>query len=163
MPVTPPGAGSAYRADGPRRCYDFKKLPDRQPLRRGVMVVPQRRKPESTPLTMSIDDSDSAAPLIRIAGDLDFTTAAPLRTALDHLLTSRPPAIVLDFGGLLFIDSTGLAVIVHAWRVGHQQGTVIRLRDTPRFLDTILDITGVNGLLARPPRAERQDRPAATA
>lgn len=127
------------------------------------MVLPHRRKPESTPLTMSIDDSDAAAPLVTIAGDLDFTTAAPLRTALDHLLAGRPPTIVLDFGGLLFIDSTGLAVIVHAWREGHQNGTVIRLRDTPRFLDTILDITGVNGLLARQPHEDRNDRSAAPA
>lgn len=125
------------------------------------MVVPQRRKPESTPLTMSIDDSDAAAPAISIAGDLDFTTAAPLRAALDHLLAARPPAIVLDFAGLLFIDSTGLAVIVHGWREGHQNGTVIRLRDTPRFLDTILDITGIAGLLARQPGAAHDDRSAA--
>ncbi|WDZ82496.1 STAS domain-containing protein [Micromonospora cathayae] len=111
---------------------------------------------------MSIDDSDSGAPLVSVAGDLDFTTAAPLRTALDHLLAARPAAIVLDFGGLLFIDSTGLAVIVHAWREGHQQGTAIHLRDTPRFLDTILDITGVNGLLVRPPRADTGDRSASS-
>ncbi|WBB81200.1 STAS domain-containing protein [Micromonospora sp. WMMD882] len=112
---------------------------------------------------MSIDESDALTPLVTVRGDLDFTTAAPLRAALDRLLATRPPAIVLDFGGLLFIDSTGLAVIVHAWREGHQSGTLIRLRDTPRFLDTILDITGVNGLLSRPPRDERHDRPAATA
>ncbi|WP_176738417.1 STAS domain-containing protein [Micromonospora pallida] len=112
---------------------------------------------------MSIDDSDSTAPLVTVAGDLDFTTATPLRTALDHLLTSQPSTIVLDFGGLLFIDSTGLAVIVHAWREGHQNSTVIRLRSTPRFLETILDITGVNGLLARASREDERERPAAPA
>lgn len=126
-------------------------------------MVPHRRKPESTPLTVSIDDSDPLAPLINVAGDLAFTTAAPLRTALDHVLAGRPPAVVLDFGGLLFIDSTGLAVIVHAWREGHQNGTVIRLRSTPRFLATILDITGVAGLLARPPREDGHSRSAASA
>ncbi|MEU4567759.1 STAS domain-containing protein [Micromonospora sp. NPDC023956] len=108
---------------------------------------------------MSIDDTDSAAPLITVAGDLDFTTAPPLRTALDHLLAARPPAVVLDFGGLLFIDSTGLAVIVHAWREGHPNGTVIRLRATPRFLEAILDITGVSGLLARTTREDERERP----
>lgn len=125
--------------------------------------MPHRRKPESTPLTVSVDDSDPEAPLINVAGDLDFTTAAPLRTALEHVLASRPPALVLDFGGLVFIDSTGLAVIVHAWREGHQHGTAIRLRSTPRFLKTILDITGVSGLLTRPPRAESHTHPAASA
>lgn len=110
---------------------------------------------------MSIDDSDPTEALITVAGDLDFTTAAPLRTALDHLLATRPPAIVLDFGGLRFIDSTGLAVIVHAWREGHQHGTAIRLRAVPRFLATILDITGVSGLLSRPAQDD-EDQPNAT-
>ncbi|BCL17088.1 STAS domain-containing protein [Micromonospora sagamiensis] len=112
---------------------------------------------------MSIDDSDSVAPLVTVAGDLDFTTALPLRTALDHLLAARPPTIVLDFGGLLFIDSTGLAVIVHAWREGRQNDTVIRLRAVPRFLETILDITGVSGLLARTTREDECERPTAPA
>ncbi|MFI6820871.1 STAS domain-containing protein [Micromonospora sp. NPDC050187] len=112
---------------------------------------------------MSIDDADSTAPLITVTGDLDFTTATPLRTALDHLLAARPAAVVLDFGGLLFIDSTGLAVIVHAWREGHQNGTVIRLRAIPRFLETILDITGVSGLLARTAREDERELPVAPA
>lgn len=125
-----------------------------------MIAVAHRRKPESTPLAMSIDDSDATAPLVTVAGDLDFTTAAPLRAALDHLLAARPSTIVLDFDGLLFIDSTGLAVIVHTWQQGHQNGTVIRLRAVPRFLATILDLTGVSGLLSRP---AREDEPGQSA
>ena len=62
---------------------------------------------------------------------------------------------MLDFADIRFIDSTGLSVIVHAWREGQQGGTVIRLASTPRFLETILDMTGVTDLLSRPQRIER--------
>ncbi|WFE56290.1 STAS domain-containing protein [Micromonospora sp. WMMD712] len=113
-------------------------------------MAPQGRKPEATPLTMSVDASDPGAPLIRVGGDLAFTTAAPLRHEVDRQLAERPPVLVLDFADLQFIDSTGLSVIVHAWREGQQGGTILRLRSTPRFLATILDMTGVTGLLARP-------------
>ncbi|MFF3852563.1 STAS domain-containing protein [Micromonospora sp. NPDC002575] len=99
---------------------------------------------------MSIDLTDPGAPLIRVGGDLAFTTAAPLRHEVDRQLAERPAVLVLDFADLQFIDSTGLSVIVHAWREGQQSGTVLRLCSTPRFLDTILDMTGVTGLLARP-------------
>lgn len=163
MPVTPLQTDSADRADRAAGCYDFPDLPYGGPLRRGVIAVPQRRKPESTPLTMSIDDSDPAAPVVAVAGDLDFTTAAPLRTALDHILADRPSVVVIDFGGLLFIDSTGLAVIVHAWQEGRQHDTAIQLRATPRFLATILGITGVDGLLARPLREESHHPSASSA
>ncbi|NYF58691.1 STAS domain-containing protein [Micromonospora purpureochromogenes] len=104
---------------------------------------------------MAVDHSDPAAPVISVGGDLAFTTSGPLRAEVDRVLVERPPVLVLDFAGLHFIDSTGLSVIVHAWREGQQVGTAVRLRSTPRFLDTILDMTGVTGLLARPLPAAR--------
>ena len=130
--------------------------------------MPHGRKPEATPLTMSVDRSDPDAPVISVGGDLAFTTAAPVRAEVDRVLAQPPPVLVLDFAGLLFIDSTGLSVIVHAWREGQHTGTFIRLRSTPRFLDTILDMTGVTGLLARPFTGKRGEsgaygRPAASA
>ncbi|GIJ76800.1 anti-anti-sigma factor [Micromonospora phaseoli] len=108
------------------------------------------RRPETTPLSISVDRSDPDEPLIRVGGDLAYTSAAPLRIEIDRLLSTAPTTVVLDFGDLQFIDSTGLSVIVHAWRAGQQNGTSLRLRSIPRFLDTILDMTGVTGLLARP-------------
>ncbi|MFE9960058.1 STAS domain-containing protein [Micromonospora sp. NPDC005299] len=105
-----------------------------------------------------MDRSDPAAPAIRVGGDLAFTTAAPLRTEVERLLSETPRTLVLDFRDLLFIDSTGLSVIVHAWRDGQQGGTVIQLRETPRFLATILDMTGVTGLLSGRQPDDRSER-----
>ncbi|MEU6077139.1 STAS domain-containing protein [Micromonospora sp. NPDC047074] len=99
---------------------------------------------------MTVDRSDPGAPLILVGGDLAYTTAGPLRTGIDRVLADAPPALVLDFADLIFIDSTGLGVIVHAWREGQHGGTALQLRAVPRFLETILDMTGVADLLARP-------------
>ncbi|MFI9638936.1 STAS domain-containing protein [Micromonospora sp. NPDC051925] len=116
---------------------------------------------------MSVDLADPRSPVISVGGELAFTTSGPLRTEVDRVLTTRPPVIVFDFSDLLFIDSTGLSVIVHAWREGQRAGTLIRLRATPRFLTTILDMTGVTGLLARPLPEQyvvaAPERPAASA
>ncbi|KOX07121.1 sulfate transporter [Micromonospora sp. NRRL B-16802] len=98
---------------------------------------------------MSIDQSDPDRPLIRVGGELAYATSAPLRVELDRLLANAPQALVLDFADLDFIDSTGLAVIVHGWRVGQQVDTTLLLRAVPGFLATILEITGVAGLLGR--------------
>lgn len=133
--------------------------------------MPTARKPEATALNISVDHSDPAAPVISVGGDLAFTSSAPLRTEIDRVLATGPAVLVLDFADLLFIDSTGLSVIVHAWREGQQGGTAVRLRATPRFLQTILDMTGVTGLLARPlpdrsaarPEFGHPDRTAASA
>ncbi|MEV6691903.1 STAS domain-containing protein [Micromonospora sp. NPDC051196] len=98
---------------------------------------------------MSVDRSDPDVPVIRVGGDLAYTTASPLRTEIDRELLAGPAALVLDFADLQFIDSTGLSIIVHAWREGLRDGVTLRLRAVPRFLETILDMTGVTGLLAR--------------
>ena len=98
---------------------------------------------------MSVDRSDPDTPVIRVGGDLAYTTASPLRTEIDRELRAGPTALVLDFTDLQFIDSTGLSVIVHAWREGLRDGVTLRLQAVPRFLETILDMTGVTGLLAR--------------
>ncbi|MFC8298414.1 STAS domain-containing protein [Micromonospora orduensis] len=126
------------------------------------MLSPGRRA-EATPLRTSVDLSGPDGPLIRVVGELAYATYAPLRDEVDRVLADAPPTLVLDFGDLHFIDSTGLAVIVHAWREGREVGTTVRLRAVPPFLASILDITGVAGLLNRPTQARAGgQRPAAT-
>ncbi|MFI7205454.1 STAS domain-containing protein [Micromonospora aurantiaca (nom. illeg.)] len=98
-----------------------------------------------------MDRSNPALPVVVVGGDLAYATAGPLRAEIDRLLTARPTTLVFDFGDLQFMDSTGLSVIVHAWREGQHAGTAIELRAVPRFLETILDLTGVTGLLDRSP------------
>nr|WP_229705866.1 STAS domain-containing protein [Micromonospora sonchi] len=104
-----------------------------------------------------------------MGGDLAYLTATPLRAEVDRVLQTGPASLVLDFAELTFIDSTGLGVIVHAWREGQREGVLLRLRSVPRFLTAILDMTGVTGLLARMVGAERSvatepdDQPTATA
>ena len=120
-------------------------------------------RPEATPLVVAVETTDPAAPIVTVRGDLDFETAHALHGEIERQLAARPSVLVLDFAGLRFMDSNGLAVIVRAWQQSSRFGTVLRLRSKPRFLDTILDITGVSSLLARQYRADRPDRPAASA
>lgn len=113
-------------------------------------MLSEGRRLDATPLNMSVDRSDPATPLIHVGGELAYATASPLQAEVDRIVADAPHAIVLDFADLTFIDSTGLAVIVHTWRAGQEIGAVVRLRSVPRFLETILDITGVATLLGRP-------------
>ncbi|WP_307826129.1 STAS domain-containing protein [Micromonospora humida] len=127
--------------------------------------MPPGRKTETAPLTMSVDRSDPGAPVLSVGGELAYATSRPVRVEVDRVLVERPAVVVFDFSGLTFIDSTGLSVIVHAWREGQRVGTLVRLRAVPRFLTTILDMTGITGLLARqlPQRsAPVPQRPAAS-
>ncbi len=103
----------------------------------------------STPLTIVPDVADTANPTLVVEGDLDFSTAPQLWAEVHDLLERVPATLTLDVAGLYFVDSTGLALIVQAWRLCQESGAVLGLRSTPRFLQSILRITGVADLLAR--------------
>ncbi|MEV0728414.1 STAS domain-containing protein [Polymorphospora sp. NPDC050346] len=105
----------------------------------------------ATPLAVRVDVTDPTRPVVTVGGDLDFQTSGVLQDELARLVASEPTLVTVDMAGLRFIDSTGLAVIVHGWRVGHEAGTTLELRGTPPFLAAILEVTGVGDLLARPP------------
>ena len=51
-----------------------------------------------------------------LEGEIDFHFAPVLRTMLQAKLKSRCPALVLDFTGIEFIDSRGIAAIIEYLR-----------------------------------------------
>jgi anti-sigma B factor antagonist len=106
-------------------------------------------EPRTAPLRVTVDASGPAA-VITVGGDLDHPCADTLRDALDDVLRAGPASVTVDVAGLTFIDSSGLAVLVHAWRAGLAAGVPVGLRDEPAFLLTILDFTGIGEILARP-------------
>jgi anti-anti-sigma factor len=55
------------------------------------------------------EEERDGAPVIRLRGELDLSTAEPLREALERAEARRPQAIVVDLTGVTFIDSSGAA------------------------------------------------------
>ncbi|MEV4535479.1 STAS domain-containing protein [Asanoa sp. NPDC049518] len=103
-----------------------------------------RLVPDQVPLVVNVADS-----VVTVRGDLDFPCADILRVALTTALDRGPASLTVDVEQLTFIDSTGLAVLVHAWQRGQELGVPVTLRSVPRFLTSILDITGVGELMTR--------------
>jgi len=54
--------------------------------------------------------------VIAVRGELDLHTAPQLEEAVDAALQSDSPALAIDLSTCEFIDSTGIALIVRAWR-----------------------------------------------
>jgi anti-anti-sigma factor len=114
-----------------------------------------RLVPDPAPLVVDVEAGVHA--VVTVRGDLDFPCAEVLRVATTTALEGSPATLTVDVERLTFIDSTGLAVLVHAWRRGQDAGIPVSLRAVPPFLASILDITGVGELLARPAQAAASD------
>ncbi|HEV3270679.1 MAG TPA: STAS domain-containing protein [Candidatus Methylacidiphilales bacterium] len=51
-------------------------------------------------------------PVVSITGDVDLETSPQLREFLKPKSSKKTPLLVLDFGGVNYIDSSGLATLI---------------------------------------------------
>lgn len=97
---------------------------------------------------LTIDaETTGASVQLRLVGDLDVATVGLL---LEHLadLDADCREVVLDLGGVGFLDSTGVGAIVHAARdaaVGFRTLRIVEPSARARF---VFEVTGLSDLLA---------------
>ena len=103
-----------------------------------------RRVGEPGSLSLAVRTNGSAA-VITVTGELDVDTGPLLQDRLNEVLATRPAQLVVDLGGVSFLGSGGLAVLIRASRVAAAQETVLRLRGTDRRAVAIpLQTTGLD-------------------
>ena len=77
-------------------------------------------------------------------GEIDHHCAQPMRTEIDEKITAyQPEVLVLDFAGVTFMDSSGIALILRAQqRMQLLEGTLI-VRNVPEQAKRVLDAAGI--------------------
>ena len=78
-----------------------------------------------------------------LAGEIDHDAAQSLRIQLDDALVSRAPqTMILDFGGVGFMDSSGVGLILGRQRIARTLGTALR-QHTPSQLAKVLQLARI--------------------
>jgi anti-anti-sigma factor len=90
----------------------------------------------------------SAAPggdglVVALAGELDIAGLPDIAASLDGLLSRSPRPVLLDLGGLDFLDSTGVAVLV---RIANHFEEV-RSRSATDAVRRVIEVLGLAGRL----------------
>lgn len=101
--------------------------------------------PDSFSIQVSADDTSV---VIGLSGEVDMLTAPQLRSCLDAAIDASSGDVVVDCGGVDFIDSSGLTELVTAHmslRDGGRGFCLDRVR--PKMM-RILRITGLDGLIS---------------
>jgi stage II sporulation protein AA (anti-sigma F factor antagonist) len=99
---------------------------------------------EPVSLTVSTDLVDGLA-VVTVAGDVDLASADRLGDELETAL-HKAQTLVVDVGGVTFIDSTGLNVLVQAHRTAQEGGGDLRIRRPSKMLTRLLEITRLETL-----------------
>jgi anti-anti-sigma factor len=88
---------------------------------------------------------------LSVAGEIDMATvdvlAKALREALTHADTTR---VVVDFAGVTFCDSAGLAALDKAYAGAARQDTVLQLVGLQPAVRGLLELVGMLEALTRP-------------
>ena len=79
-----------------------------------------------------------------LAGEIDHDAAQNLRIQLDDALLARTPkTLVLDLGGVGFMDSSGVGLILGRQRVARTLGAALRVQHTPAQLARVLQLAQI--------------------
>ena len=84
---------------------------------------------------------------VELAGELDHHSMGSLRTEVDEaIFIHNPHELILDFGQVTFMDSSGIGLIMGRYRILHPLGgRIILLRPAPH-IRSILRLAGMEQL-----------------
>ena len=88
---------------------------------------------------------------LTIGGEIDNTTAQALEERATSLLSSRPSVLVLDFSGVVFCDSSGIAAILRTYNKALPRGTRLSIEHTSPHVRKVFEVVGLTRLLATQP------------
>ena len=82
-----------------------------------------------------------------LKGELDHHAAGEIREKIDTaVLSRRCRRLVLDFGGLTFMDSSGIGLIMGRYRLMLSLGGQLTVRGASPRLETVMKLAGLEKL-----------------
>jgi anti-anti-sigma factor len=97
-----------------------------------AMEIKQAYNPEDNVLSISVQ------------GELDVSNIGEFKETLSHGIEQKSPNILLDCEQLKYIDSTGLGVLVAAYKKAKEMGGSIRIVHLKPYLKKIFMITALD-------------------
>jgi anti-anti-sigma factor len=85
--------------------------------------------------------------------EVDAATADDLRARIREASAGHPERVLVDFGGVTFVDSAAVTMLADEAAALRELGCRLQVRDAPRSLMRLADLTGLThriGLPARP-------------
>jgi anti-anti-sigma factor len=99
----------------------------------------------SATVTVLGDGSDILR--LSIAGELDLASVESIHEAIDQVLSPDPLPVVFDLGGLTFMDSSGIAMMLQI----SKRVSTIEVRNVTPIVRRVIEATGLVEVLGLEP------------
>ena len=84
---------------------------------------------------------------VLLAGEIDHHSSCELRDRIDQAIERhRPQLLVLDFGGVTFMDSSGIGLIMGRYKLISSYGGRIEVANLPKNLRRVMRLAGIGQL-----------------
>lgn len=90
---------------------------------------------------VSIDEHADAYSVVAVRGEVDLHTAPKVQYAIERG-SEGVEAVVVDMGGIAFMDSTALSTLMRAKESLERKGTSLRLTTPSKAVERIFAVTG---------------------
>ncbi|MER7894109.1 STAS domain-containing protein [Micromonospora sp. NPDC094482] len=101
--------------------------------------------------TVTYADRDGGGAYLRLAGELDMSTAPQLNAAIDRLTAAGERRLLVDLSELSFCDSTGIAAFVRGDNQAAADGGWLRVTGASGRVERVLRLTGLAEVLSYEP------------
>lgn len=104
---------------------------------------------------MQIDKSErDGVTVLTASGRLNMVSAPRLKAAVDESVAAGRARIVVDLGGIEFIDSSGLGALIGGLKVARQATGDLRIAAAGEQVRTVLGLTNLDRILRPHPTVE---------
>jgi anti-anti-sigma factor len=100
----------------------------------------------ATSFTASVKGQNGEASVV-LTGELDMASSPDLADVLETLIENGPTELMIDFSGLSFIDSSGLAVLVATQNALAEKGRHLSVRSARPHALRVFEIAGLGEFL----------------
>ena len=98
------------------------------------------------PVDIDIDDTSVTA---YISGDVDHHSAGELREKIDRAVEmSYTEVLILDFGGVTFMDSSGIGLVMGRWKLMRDISGKVVIQNAPKYISKVMRMAGIEKLLS---------------
>ncbi len=95
-------------------------------------------------------DIDAKTVTAYIFGEIDHHNAKDLRETIDEAVeTSYPELLILDFGGVTFMDSSGIGLVMGRYKLMQNLKGRVMIENAPKGIKKVMRMAGIEKLLSQ--------------
>ena len=98
-------------------------------------------------LTITLEPCGNGVAVVHLAGRFDFASGPEVRAQLLNAVDAGHPKLIVEMGGVAFIDSAGIGALIGGLRAARQAGGDVRLSNPRPQARTLLSLTSIDQVL----------------